>query len=315
MVEKVLLRAYYYNLTNLWQGATGGCSSKDRPTNLLRVVPCVTCFLAIFSLASFLGVSAQARADLIDVVSETHQFGTLDLSTGAFSSIGTTPQSIDGMTNTNGGTIYAVDSSSVLRTIDPHTGLTTAVNGTNPGTSIIEVAQRPSDGALFGMAFSNGNLFTIDKTTALAAQVGSSTHSVTWLNIAFDGSGNLFLADAPGGRNTNSNLYGINTTTGAATLLGAIGTGANLFNVDALLWHNGALYGFTDGTHKIITINTTTGAGTDTGVNWNSSALTNVFATAEASVPEPSSVILSCLTASLLGIVGWRRRMATKARS
>lgn len=68
------------------------------------------------------------------------------------------------------------------------------------------------------------------------------------------------LYGTTGSGNTASSLYRIDATTGAATLVGAIG-----FNEVVSIDFNpvdGLLYGISNGSHTLITINTTTGAGT-----------------------------------------------------
>ena len=95
---------------------------------------------------------------------------------------------------------------------------------------------------------SNSTVLTLDVTTGVTTLVGSS--GVTLTDLAF------FEGRLLG--NSFSQLFEINTTTGAATLIGTINAGS----VNSLVSANGILYGATTGIGQFITINPTTGAGT-----------------------------------------------------
>jgi hypothetical protein len=79
--------------------------------------------------------------------------------------------------------------------------------------------------------------------------VGAGTASADSILYATDGSGG-----------TLSNLYTVNATTGATSLVGAVG-----FAVNGLEYHNGTLYGLERAGGSLISINTSTGAGTAIG--------------------------------------------------
>lgn len=246
-------------------------------------------------LALLLGCTADIRADFIDyVTSQIGQFGTIDLQTGQFTSVGTTDYSPQDLTRLPGGTLFGVDSSTNLRIVNPATGSSTVVG--TMGDSIFATKLR-SDGTMFGIGSSN--LYTINTSTAAPTLVGPTGLSIGGLyDMAFDGN-NLFLTN-------NENLYSVNTSTGSASLIGSIG-----FEVASMDSENGTLYGFTSDGTSIISINTTTGAGTV--VSAQDTTLNVVFGAAPAagasvSTPEPSSLTLLALGS--LGLIGhrWRRR-------
>lgn len=130
------------------------------------------------------------------------------------------------------------------------------VNGT------ISLAENQQS-ALFGVTFNldaEKTLFSINESTGTATPVGllGIGSGGAFYDAAFDTSGHLFETENNGLGYTNlTNLYSVNPTTGAATLIGNVGGG---YRLDALDYQDGTLYGFAGGV--IISINTTTGAGT-----------------------------------------------------
>ncbi len=89
-------------------------------------------------------------------------------------------------------------------------------------SGIESLAFRPSDGALFGATQSK--LYTINPATGTATLVGSygspTNLGTTGQNIRFAQDGNLYVSNT----STNTDIYRINTSTGAATWMGeAIG--------------------------------------------------------------------------------------------
>lgn len=114
------------------------------------------------------------------------------------------------------------------------------------------VMQAPS--ALAGPAMHigdiSGNLFTVDIATGAATLIGNNGIAMT--DIAFDSSGNLYGI-------TFSQLYSINPSTAAATLIGTVtnaGTNMNslVFDSSGTLWAASS--------NNIININTSTSVGT-----------------------------------------------------
>ena len=108
---------------------------------------------------------------------------------------------------------------------------------------------------------SSGSIGTVDVATGAATFIGNS--GVILTDIAFDPLGNLWGVSF-------TNLYKINKTTGAATLVGSLGAtnGAN-----ALVFaSDGTLYAAATNSTDLYTVNTSTGAATSLGSTGFSSA-------------------------------------------
>jgi len=205
-------------------------------------------------------------------------FGTMDLQTGAFNSIGPGGANYQNMTSQPGGPLYAADPSTMLLTIDTHTGGISTVIGTMGNN--INGLKFDESGTLFG--FSRTDLYTVNPTNAAVTLVGAT--GLSGSSFAYDAifKGNtMYWEDTTGPGNT-SNLYTVNTSTGMASLVGNIG-----FEVNAMDYQNGTLYGFTVN-GQIITIDTATATGTFL-VNQGSPGR---VVSATAAVPEPGSVCL-----------------------
>ena len=108
---------------------------------------------------------------------------------------------------------------------------------------------------------SAGRIGKVDVATGNATLVGNSGAALT--DIAFDPNGNLFGISF-------SSLYSINTSTGAASLIGS-GFPASM---NALTFSStGTLYGAATGSNGFYTINPTTGAATLVGNIGSSSGI------------------------------------------
>jgi hypothetical protein len=162
--------------------------------------------------------------------------------------------------------------------------LTFALPNANTATLIANTLSQP----FFGLEHDNGTgllyavdnatraLGTLNKTTAVFTPVVTITglpplapppaFNITGLAFLSYGAGPVYLM---GGDGVSSNLYTINTTTGAATLVGATGTA---LMIDIAINNSGQMYGMDIGTDSLYTINTGTGAATligPTGFNAN----------------------------------------------
>ena len=95
---------------------------------------------------------------------------------------------------------------------------------------------------------SSGTLGTLDPGTGNVNVIGNM--GLTMTDIAMDSSGNLWGI-------TFSDLYTVNTTTAARTLVGSLGSSLN-----ALTFVGSTLYAAGPGTTQLFTVNTGTGAAT-----------------------------------------------------
>lgn len=193
-----------------------------------------------------------AVAQTLYVQGSGNEFGTLDISTGDFTQIGTTTPTLYGMGSTPSGELFGLDDqgNAHLHQIDLKTAITTDLGEINQS-------------AFAATSNKSGNLFAIDQSSpGLLYSVHPATHAVTSIGdtgiypdglMAFDVQGRLFA----GGITTDTDrLYQLDPKTGASTLIGDTG-----YQIAAGVYTNGKLYGFTID-NEIVTIDTTTGAGT-----------------------------------------------------
>src|SRR5580692_11637594 len=190
-------------------------------------------------------------ADNIDYAATGSQFGTIDLQTGVFTEIG----ELDGILGSAtqdlarlpGGLLYADNADSQLALLDPAT-LTTSLVGVC-GNNVFGLAFR-QDGTLFGC--SGDTLYQINPNTGAATLVGAMGVNSGYFDMKFDGAGNLYFVGTPNLTELPT-LYQLNTTTGQALQIGQ--SGAVGFEVWALDFANGTLFGFTSG-GQIVSVNT-----------------------------------------------------------
>jgi len=173
-------------------------------------------------LAGSLATSAQAQSTVVYAVEynqSINRFGTIDLLNGNFTriaSIGNAKINDIAYCPAN-GTLYGISNSSVLVTLNKTNGAITKV--ANFSTNNIQsLAFRPSDGALFGAT--QNRLYRINPTNGTATLVGNygNAHNLgsTGQNIRFAQDGNLYVSNT----GTNTDIYRVNTASGAATWMG-----------------------------------------------------------------------------------------------
>jgi hypothetical protein len=149
--------------------------------------------------------------------------GEIDLSTGAFTLIGPNSATLQSIAIGPGGVLYGAHVSGDVYRIDPSSGALTLV--ANSGVPILTLGST-TDGRLWAMDTS-GNLQRIDSETGLATLVGS-----TGICLACPTSQSGFLGGSDELRwvfsqypftPNGSNVYLLDQTSGAATLIGPTG--------------------------------------------------------------------------------------------
>ncbi len=184
-------------------------------------------------IAALVFVIALAPARAADTLAYSESFDTLfrvDLTAHTATKIGqATPvgvtrfANIEGLTLTPGGTLYGVSDGNGAKTllrIDPASGLATVVGaltltgGDTSGQLDLGMAAT-CDGKLW-LSSGTGLFWQIDPNTAAATFVGSLGAKITGLAAR----GNQVYG---AGSQSNNNFYTINTSTGAATAVGAYG--------------------------------------------------------------------------------------------
>lgn len=248
---------------------------------------------------------------------------------------------------TPAGTLYGVDSSRALFSIDIATGVKTAIGtvSANAGTTA-GMAYDPVSNTVFLTSTNNDSLYTLDLSTGNATLVGGYGSDVVMHGLEWDSStGTLY-----GASSTPSSFYSISTATGAATLVGSIGfTSFNNLGYDST---NNVMYMTNSSTDSLYTINRASGAvtlvgallgptnpnglayaadlqtmfmvdnNTDTlySLNLATGAAVTVGSTGAgnllglvyvAAIPEPATYALFAL--GLAGLLGWQRRRAAVA--
>ncbi len=280
--------------------------------------------LGAFALmvAAAVGVtSLRAPADDVDaVVGERNgNLDVLDITTGEHTVIANDgSQGYNGLAyNSDESVLYGIIANDVFQnsqlvTVNKTTGVDTVVGGNGvPVTAVTNLA----NGTLYGVDDSD-NLYEISATRAQRRSWGRPAfrHSSmgTFDNsLASDGT-NLYYTLSIG--NSESILYSLNTTTGAATEIGATGLTGILGSAFAgETFGSGKLYAFdTNGETSVIDLS----SGLATVLNSNGlndiAGGVGIVVEAQESVPEPS--VISMLALGGVILAGWkfaRRRIAS----
>ena len=172
--------------------------------------------------AGSLAMSARAQNNVYAVEFNTgdNGFGIINLMNGDFTEISDLGSTLyNDIAYAPDGTLYGLaNNGASLVTFDPTSGAVTPVASMDvPGLE--SIAFDPSDGALFGAAQSG--LYTIDPTTGASTFIGSfgDPYDLNLAqNIRFDSDGNLYLSNT----GDNTDIYQVNTDTGAATFEGEV---------------------------------------------------------------------------------------------
>jgi hypothetical protein len=246
--------------------------------------------LALFVLVA---VTADASAAPFSyVTTSSGQFGTVDLSSGAFSQIGIQgPAPFTGIATGADGTIYGMDASNRLVTIDPTTGATAVVGPSGVGFAVFGGL---ASGGLYGLDINN-KLYSVSVTTGAATLVGATGIPTLALHgyansLAGNGSTLYYTEERGSPGALASTLFALDPATGTATTIGLTG----IHDIVGSVFDNGGLYGFTSPflssstIPSIWSLDTSTGAATF--VHTLDPAAAPVFG--GTPVPEPSSLLL-----------------------
>ena len=156
-------------------------------------------------------------------------FGTIDLSTGAFTLLGNSGVTLSGMAVYN-GVLYgdSLGGSGTLYTINPANGSFTTVGSS--GESYVDFGDTIS--GLFAEGF-NGNLYSINSATGAATLIGATNPAFAggYSSISLNSS-TLYYTQG-----SDFNFYTLNTNTGAATLVGSPGRRSGDGSDDIRRWY------------------------------------------------------------------------------
>lgn len=255
------------------------------------------------SILAIFGLATPAWSGTIYAVDSNHAFGTMDTSTGVFSTIATQSQSLFSMGFAPNGTLYGIDSSTHphLYTIDPGTGALTDQGATGLGTGVLAGTVGP-DGLYYGITFTR-SLFSMDPVT-LQSHVIAAGFIPTFGALAF-ANGQLYNWAT----SLSNQLELVDRVTGSETPIGSPEPGGNTV---AAAWDGTTLWAETD-TNKLYSVDPATGVATFqanvTGTNFTIEAFATPLPQAANAAPEPGTAWLLGICV-LGGCLGWARRRA-----
>lgn len=209
----------------------------------------------------------------------------LDPTTGALiQTIGSTGFSINGLTyDSTTGTLYGSTGGSTpsLLAINMTTGAATVIGPYGFGP-VVTIASN-SSGSVYGWwEPSDDDLVSINTATGAGTVVGESGLGTGGHGLAFDAAGVLYLV------NFDGSTYTIDTTTGASTLQGTIGTQAHHGDFDPV---SGLYYGIDtsgNGSKNLVLANMSTFATSTLPTVDDLHTLTFV----DGEVPEPGTLLM-----------------------
>ena len=177
--------------------------------------------IAFLIAASLFATLATAQTIYTTHDNNGRSIGTINASTGSGTDIGATGESSYALARDFDGTLYTTytdgSSNAQLAIVSPTTGAIVSTIG-DLGVPLIAL-EIDGTGQMWGVGYENQSvndtfLYRIDKETAAITSVGDTGVSFT-MDLSFDPSGNLYSTVA-------NNLYQLNLSTGASTLVATI---------------------------------------------------------------------------------------------
>ena len=221
--------------------------------------------IIMLSLAAAFSMAVNAAPDGYSINSDSPSGDTdslyrIDLSTGAqtrlgrVQSLGQTRIDVEGLAFSPDGTLYGVDDDSMkLFPINTDNGVIidtqeVSITGMGPAGGNDFGFTFACDGGLYATSVSQKSLYrmNLDGSTSLIGNMGQNISALAAYGnpVELYGLSNGLLANQSA--DTRS-LYSINTSTGAATLIGALGAGAGSYNETGMDFDSdGQLWAITD---------------------------------------------------------------------
>ena len=226
----------------------------------------------------------------------------IDLTTGQYTYLGSSGQTLAGLGN-YGGALYAgVNTSTGFYQVNPVNGSLTFIgNSSEPivatGSTISGVYELGFDDNLYSVNLTNGALTLIGSTgISLTSPVGMSANGL-----------DLYI-------NSQSNLYLVDTSTGNASLVGSTSPTqfGTMVSIDGVFYSGSANLN-PDGKYSISTFDPNTAA-VITSLDSNSPLFWGLAPDPLLSAtPLPAALPLFATGLGALGLLGWRRRRKAKA--
>jgi hypothetical protein len=253
-------------------------------------------------VAAISGEWREAKADVAYVSDQGHGFGTLNLSTGAFTLISTAgPQYYRGLQFVN-SQLYGEGSDSHLYQINTATGAATdlgALQIPNNGVAIRDNVASSQQGLSYVQGFGVDSILppSTAATLTVIPQLSGNGAAVASNGLIYEQD----FFNGGGGFPAGLQLDTVNPMTGVESYVASLSMGFNTFFFDG-----STLYGFQFGFY---TINTTTGAANKIA------SFGDIFtagAVEPSAVPEPASFVMFGM--GMLGMLGYARikRRASK---
>lgn len=292
----------------------------------------------IFLFGAVLLANPVEASSLVYILDEAQQFGTVDISTGAFTAIGPgIPIGTFGLAPTPNGSLLTLGFDGTLDRINPITGATTLVGATGLGDCSTATSPCGPNSAnavatlgsrIYATDFQN-NLYSLNPSTGQATLIGpTGIPALPWVPLSQnpDGTFNIFdeaffgyngmlyatfdtgTVDFNTGTITpveTANLYRIDPATGSTVLIGP-----TLFSQNALFSLNGGVYSMANETSQTLSINLTNGSTAVVG-SFDPALGVICGVAADPATPEPSSFALAGIAAAFL----WVRRVRAVGRT
>lgn len=285
-------------------------------------------------LPAFVLFTISANAGSLVYVVNSNQFGTVDLSTGAFSQIGSDlADGVQGLVPGPNGSVITLAFNGNLERINTSTGAVSVI-----GASGLADCSQPTSpcgptsvntlgnlaGTIFAVDFAN-DLYTVNPVTGVATLIGlTGIPALPFIPLSptgdADGSFNFYdenLFGAGGKLYANLDtgvfdpttfkitqgiapmLYQINPLTGHATLVAPVP-----FGLTSVVNVNGTVFAFDGATSQVVTLDVAIGITTRVS---DLDPAVGIIDGATAAVPEPVTIALTGIGLALL-IVSKRRR-------
>jgi hypothetical protein len=261
---------------------TGDCQTVNFPTTpFRRTLLLFTAFVSSVGLAN--------AVPILYGVTDSSQFGTVNLNTNSFSLISTLPFLAEGLVSAPNG-FFTLSSTGEFVSIG-YTGVASNIGDTGLGLLSNDIAEI---GSTVYALDTNDNLYRVNTASGALTTVGSTGITpLTAANVAsgdydaaFQGAnGNLYYSQDQGGG--PATLYRINTSTGAATPVGS-----TLSGIDAAISLGGTDYVFqANGSSPTFNEEYTLNLGT--GATSGGTTITGGTAFYGVAAPEPASFALA----------------------